>query len=171
MSNLCKLSDALVMPFTLGMITGGALTGFVICFGLCEPVRLLGVTGISHNLNVLVGAWLFEVLMSVFVATLLELGMVRLISFFSASPLLPRLRSRNLFIVGALAACGCAIASCLTIDLGPHPGELWKGPSPPFSGFVIIVCLIAPLLLLKRAALPLSEPEADPATSRRDQSH
>jgi hypothetical protein len=149
MSNRRKLSDAFIMPFTLGFIFGGLATGFVVSFVLGEPVRLLGIGGLLSK-TVWVAHWLATVLLSVVIATLLECGIVRILGSLAPSRLLPRLRPLGLFVVGGVAACGCTVASCLTIDLGPHPGELWKGPSPPFPYYVILVCAIIPFVLLRR---------------------
>ncbi len=166
MSKQRKLSDALILPFAFGLIVGGALTGFVICFGLGEVERLLGgmhTEGVPKNPNqqiVLVGEWLCTLLLSVFAASLFELLIVKLITMIAAFPLSPRLKPQGLFIVGTLVACGCTIISCLTIDLGPHP-ELhpYKGPSPPFPYYVFSVCAIAPLLLLRREELDSDDGE------------
>jgi hypothetical protein len=152
MSKRGSIADTLIVPFAIGLIVGSAATGFVICFGLGGAKRLIGsMSEICQNPIVLVGDWLFIVLISVFVASLFELGIVGLITLLAPFPLAPRLHSLGLFIVGAVVASGSTIASCLMIDLGPHPElHFYKGPSPTFEGFVFLVCVIAPFVLLKR---------------------
>ncbi len=167
MSNLRRLSDALILPFTLGLIAGGAATGFVICFGLGEVERLVGgmnIKGIPRNPIELAGEWLFILLLFVFIATLLEFVLVSLAALLIPFPLSPRLPPTWLFIVGAVAASGCTIASCLTIDLALHPElHFRKGPEPPLPLYLDLVCLIAPLLLLRRdCETPAGENQIEP---------
>jgi len=168
MSKRRKLSDALIMPFTIGLLLGGTATGLVICFGLGDVERLLGgmhTGAIPKNPTqeiALVGEWLATVLLSTLFATLLEVAVVGLIASFAPYPLSPRAQPLGLIIIGALSACGCTIASCLMIDLAPHPElHFYKGPSPPYWGYIIVVCVIAPFLLLRGTAPSPIEPPVD----------
>jgi hypothetical protein len=154
------------MPFTLGLVFGGTVAGFV-ALSLGAEERLLGgmhAQGMSQNPSqqlAVAGEWLSLLLLSVFLAGLLQFGVVGLISLWVQLPLSPRLRWRSLVTVGALVACACTIASCLTIDLESHLEK--KGPYPPFSDYLLTVCIIAPLFLLKRAAPSAAEPDVEPA--------
>jgi hypothetical protein len=177
LSNRRTIPDVLMLQFSFGLIFGGAATGSVLA-GLGGAERLVGeqvAIGYQRNPSLIFeysGGWFFLVLGSVFVATLFELVLVGLGSYFSPSPLTPRLRPFWLFVVGAVAGCSCTFASWLTIDLRPHPElPFYQGPSPRVCSFLVLVCVIAPFVLLKRAAPSLTGPKVDSATSRRDQSH
>jgi hypothetical protein len=173
MSYRRKIPDALMVPFTLGLILGGAATGLVFV-GLGGAERLLGeATAIGYQKNRALlyeyaGGWFFLLLGSVFVAMLLELILVGLGSLFSRSSLTPRLRPLWLLLVGTVAACVCTVVSWLTIDLRPHPElPFYQGPSLPFFRHLILVCAIAPFVLLKRAP-PSVEPNTEPSMPRRE---
>ena len=78
---------------------------------------------------------------------------------FVRFPLALRLSSASLVVLGIVAASVSTFASCLTIDLGPHPElPFYKGPDPPFLYFIFAICTIAPFLLVKRATPSMDEP-------------
>ena len=141
------------------MLVGGTSTG-ILCIVMGQGKRLLGLGElVGGHLN-LSQEWLFTLTFSVLFGSLLELGILKLLSVIVRFPLTLRLSSASLVVLGIAAASVSTIASCLMIDLSPHPEiPCYKGPEPPFSYFILTNCAVAPFLLVKRASSPMDDYE------------
>ena len=156
MSNRRATADSLILPFSMGLLIGGELTGCIIlCMGMERfLVNLLG----AHPF----WTWTFCVLFSTFVGSLLAGAVLALPSCCLPFPLAIRLPFARLVVVGIAAASASTLVSCLTMDLAPHPElPFYKGPQPPFPKYILAVCAIAPLLLVKRGTTEAVESDAN----------
>jgi hypothetical protein len=139
------------------MLIGGTATGWI-CLACGVTENLVGINrGVVHNSLF----WLMGVFLSVVFGGVLGFAVLKLISLVVRFPLSPRLSRAALVTLGIVAASVSTIASCLMIDLGPHPEmHFRKGPDVPFPSIVLVICAMAPLLLVKRAAFTADNPES-----------
>jgi hypothetical protein len=160
MSEQRATGDTLILPFSSGMLIGGAVTGWI-CLLLGLGKHLVGMGDMVKDRLHLFGFWSVGVAFSVVIGSLLELGVLKLTSVFVRFPLALRLSSASLVVLGIAAASASTFASCLTIDLGPHPElPFYKGPDPPFPFVILAICTIAPFLFVKRATPSMDEPDS-----------
>jgi hypothetical protein len=167
MSPCCATADTLVLPFSLGLLIGGELTGCII-LSLGWERFLVNLMG-----GYLFLTWTCFVLLSTFVGSLLAIAVLALLSCCAPFPLAVRDPFAGLVVLGIVAGSASTLLSCLTMDLAPHP-ELhhYKGPESWFPIYILTVSAIAPLLLVKRGTTevvksaantgqPQSPPSAD----------
>jgi hypothetical protein len=154
MSERRSTGDTLVLPFAVGLFVGGAVTGWV-CLALGLEKQLLAMGAGAADRTQFFSCWLFDVVFYTLIGLLFEIGVISLISAILPFPLSSRLSPAGIFVLGIAAASACTIASCLTIDLSYH--KFQKGPDPPFPSYIFWVCVIAPLLLVKRSTARADE--------------
>jgi hypothetical protein len=169
MSERRATGDTVILPFAVGMLIGGTVTG-ILCIVMGQGKRLLGLGElVTGHLN-LSKEWLFTLTFSVLFGSLLELGVLKLIWVIVRFPFALRLSSATLVVLGIAVASVSTIASCLTIDLGSHPEiPFYKGPEPPFSYFILTIFAVAPFLLVKRATSPTDDCERDEGAEESEQ--
>jgi hypothetical protein len=159
-------SNTLVLPFTIGMLVGSAVTG-ILAVAVGEGKRLLGLGDMVAGFANLLAEWLFVVAISVFLGCLLQLAILKITRLSAQFRILVRFASNSLVVAGTILASIATIVSCLMIDTGAHPEfPFYKGPVPLFPVFVVAIYMIAPLVLVKKAGGPGQAPIKADGNSR-----